>query len=123
MTRILIVDDMETRHDSFRGWLPEAERVHVYNYDQAVKALQGDKFDVVYLDHDLSEMQTLGLEDSEQSGYDVALYISKLKATKKPGRVVIHTWNPVGARRIAEVLHAAKISFVRQPFGPQVVLV
>jgi len=108
--RIFILDDNQDRHDGFRKAFSDPDHVliHVYTHNQAVKALQDNPaFDVVYLDHDLGDLQDGDKDDygRELTGQDVARFIAReLDSSKLPGEVIIHSWNPVGARAMLQML-------------------
>ena len=72
----------------------------------SIIVLASQKFDVVFLDHDL-ENHVDGFTDdiSRKTGYDVALFIKTvLPLDKRPNQIVIHSMNPVGAFRMEELL-------------------
>ena len=100
--RILFMDDMKDRHDLFEETHPEDEITHVYSHVEAVRAMAAlPAFDEAQLDHDLGEGAT---------GYDTAVYIANvLPPEKRPGRVIVHSFNTVGAPRMVSVLHAAGV--------------
>lgn len=95
--RILILDDEEVRHTGFSKMLPGHDLTHVYSYEESVVALEGAQFDIAYLDHDL------GVGCAE-TGYDVAMFIAGMPEDKRPAKVVIHSHNPIGARRMGQAL-------------------
>lgn len=122
--RVLILDDDEQRHAGFRAAMVGVERVHVRNYEEAVKALSGSWFDVAYLDHDLSDRQAVGqflgdpsMFGGEMTGADVARHIAAMDRDARPGCVVIHSWNPDGARRMATILREAGVRAQIAPYG------
>lgn len=56
--RILFLDDQPIRHKEFARRFANAERVHVETFEEFEKALQGPRFDVMFLDHDLNDCQS-----------------------------------------------------------------
>jgi len=70
--------------------------------DNAIKILEKEKFDIIFIDHDL------GLE---KTGYDVAKTISQ--SINKDTLVVVHSCNTVGSDNICSVLKNVK----KIPFG------
>lgn len=120
--RILVLDDDEIRHEQFRDNLKEHSVVHVYTAEEAGEALAKEKFDLVYLDHDLQDFQNnpSGYGVVEQTGMDVARYIARYLAPQKhPSKVIVHSWNVSGGPRMVSVLRDAGISAVYQPFSGQ----
>jgi len=119
--RVLILDDDEQRHAGFRRMLIGVNQTHVYNYDEAVKALQGPRFDIAYLDHDLSDLAALGAPPAgERTGTDVARYIAGMPSDRRPTQVIVHSYNVSGAIRMAFILHDAGVPVQRRPYrGPK----
>lgn len=107
-TRILILDDMPARHEVLARRYPDAERVHVHTFGEAVSALATGRFDLVLLDHDLGE---------ERTGYHVALAIADLPPELLPLDAVVHSHNPVGAERMRDVLADAGVRARLEPFS------
>lgn len=121
--RILVLDDDETRHDIFSDALTGNIVTHVWTVDDACHELEAqDKFDLVYLDHDLNDhgvrstmASTYG--EVELTGYDVALFIARrLDEAKRPNKVIVHSWNPPGARMMVACLREVGISATYEPF-------
>ena len=120
MTKILFLDDDPTRHTTFRRNSIGTPYDAVFNYEDAVALLAKHKYDRVYLDHDLSFQAAMGApSESEKTGYDVAVFISTLPAHLQPQRVVIHSFNPSGAFRMALVLQGCGVRVVRRVFDGQ----
>lgn len=117
--RILVLDDLEVRHAVIGKMLRrrEHEVVHVYNYDDAVSALRGERFDEMYLDHDLECYVQEMYGSRELTGAHVAREITALPAEKHPARIVIHSWNVDGARNMRSILQEHCIPVVIQPFS------
>lgn len=109
--RVLILDDDQDRHHAFDKKLPNASRTHVYTAEQAIMALDhSPAFDIVFLDHDLKA-------DNPGTGTDVALHIARnLPRSKTPGLVWIHSWNPEGRRKMAQILRRDGIQTTVQRF-------
>ena len=110
--RVLFLDDDQKRHDFIADVYAKYEVKHVYTVTQAVDALKGDRFDVVCLDHDLdlNDMETNYGRDHEETGADVAEYIRlHLPREKYPDLVIVHSWNPSGARTIEALVGAVGI--------------
>ena len=69
-----------------------AEITVARTYDEAIQYL-GDEYDIISLDHDLSE---------EKTGYDIAKYIVENQI--KVGSITVHSANPVGRFNINQLL-------------------
>lgn len=114
--RILIVDDDMERHAGFDSMLPQHDLVHVKNARDAFKSISSitadDKFDAMFLDHDLGELQPPQfIKDDygaggtrELNGNDVARRVAELPAPLRPKYVLIHSWNPSGAENMNATL-------------------
>src|SRR3954467_10883234 len=113
--RVLVLDDDNNRHVTFRRNLIGHDVVHVHTYDEAVAALAGERFDVMFLDHDLNlegvhrsvrRDEETGVE-WEMNGAHVAHVIAELPSEKRPDEVFVHSYNPDGASNMIAILHAA----------------
>jgi predicted O-methyltransferase YrrM len=115
MNIFVLDDDLEIRI----SWFQEAYKDHtlVYALDAvtALDILNKRKFDLIFLDHDLGGgfMQD---SDYHNTGYQVAKGL--LQTINAETNVIIHSWNPDGAKRMADVLYEReKGRVLRQPFG------
>lgn len=83
----------------------------VKNYDEAIKALSTFNYDWASLDHDLADEHyhaltpdSIAIADfREKTGYDVALWMAEHEVWPRKG-VVVHSWNPAGAKRICGIV-------------------
>ena len=93
----LYVDDERPLPAQYKGW--EVAR----NYDQAIKMLSANKYDVVSLDHDIASWNK---DDREMTGYDIALWLAERKHNNEyvPPEVFVHSANPVGVKNIQGVV-------------------
>jgi hypothetical protein len=117
---ILIVDDQQLRHYKFIKDYPNDNLFHAYNFDSATKLLDGQKFDLIMLDHDLGDYSGTfaeGRPGKELTGYDVALYLVRVVPdTNWPEYVMIHTLNNVAAWDIKRLLNTFGIKSAVRPF-------
>lgn len=113
--RVLFLDDNEERRVKARSVLVSMDVTTVTCYEMVCAALQQlDPFDLACLDHDLSIRQTLGLPTSyqddngryvvEHTGYDVAKYIMTMAPERRPKKIIIHSHNVAGAKRMMDFL-------------------
>ena len=114
--RILVLDDDPERHSHFASNLTSHQVVHVDTYDKVCDQLaRSERFDLVYLDHDLNDHQarsvggpTMYGGPRELDGRDVATFIAKkLPKDKRPKKVIVHSWNQTGAAQMVAVLQKA----------------
>jgi len=114
MGRILFLDDMEHRHTEFvKATLGHGHViVQVWSAKEAIQKLEDERFDQVFLDHDLSEddiMVKVGAPSKVRTGMDVVDHIMKMETP--PPDVIVHSCNGPAAWQMALRLseHPAKI--------------
>lgn len=116
--KIFFLDDDAQRHARFKMDRIGMDITTAWNYADACAALAKTKFDVAYLDHDLSEMAAAGMPaKDEKTGTHVAEFIASLPAEKRPKFVVLHSFNDAGRRRMGAILDEAGVSCMIAPFG------
>lgn len=122
--KILIVDDMEERHVSFRLQLSGHELWHVYDGLEAADVMLRETFDVMYLDHDLADehyddqkCERESIPDRPMDGRDVARLVISLPEERRPKCVVVHSWNVAGARAMMAILMRNIEKIYRMPFS------
>jgi CheY-like chemotaxis protein len=82
---------------------------------QAIRMLEKySPYDLVSLDHDLGGK--IYCPSDGNSGYMVARHIAQMSFEKLPKRVIIHSFNPVGAENMQNVLSGI-VRVIRQPFN------
>ena len=96
---ILWLDDVR------KPWLNGYIGAHwAKTYEEAIEALKGGNVTLASLDHDLSEMATLGMpEPGEKTGYDVICWMEENNVWPKDG-VRVHSMNPAGRQRMQAVV-------------------
>jgi len=101
--KILIVDDMETRHELIAGWLSTVtdeilEIYCVFSVEEAEDVFSDCyEFDYIFLDHDLGGPEFM-LSDEYQTGCTVADMIVARNIQYK--EIVVHSINLHGAMNI-----------------------
>jgi DNA-binding response OmpR family regulator len=107
MQNILVVDDDITRLDRMKATILNNPDYDVYYAATTLMAqdfIKWQKWDVIFLDHDLGE------EDG--SGYIVAQAVLK----NPPYQVIVHSMNPTGAENIMKLLKGHVQELHRIPF-------
>lgn len=66
-------------------------------FDAGIEALKSEKFDVLYLDHDLGD------DDPKKTGYGVMNFL-EANPEHLPGKIVLVTANPVGRVNMQRVI-------------------
>jgi hypothetical protein len=103
--RVFVLDDTEDRLKWFRARLPQMREAKTAK--AALEILSAEKFDLVFLDHDLSFMDAGSPDRQFYNGKEVARYLAR---TQFSGRVVIHSKNEDGVKAMAKLLPAATIA-------------
>ena len=82
--------------------------------EEAKRKWQGP-YDLVLLDHDLGG-EVFADSSKDNTGAGFARWL--VESDKEPGVGVIHSYNPVGAKAMGEILNSNGWKMVRVPFGP-----
>lgn len=119
--RILILDDLQSRHDAFDRMYPGDEVVHAYLYTDFCDKLADGVYDLVHLDHDLGDFtdQADTYVDGwgnirEFNGGHAAMRVCEMT---NPPTVIIHSVNPVGAKIMRQMLERQGVAVTWEPFG------
>ena len=112
--RILFLDDDPARHRDFDRAHRTDEVTHCFTAADAMQVLDDSPpFDELHLDHDLGGR--IFVTEVKETGYEVVLHVARLPKERLPARVVIHTHNLNGARRMMECL-GARVPVSHIPF-------
>jgi CheY-like chemotaxis protein len=104
---VFVLDDTDDRISWFRTKLPNMQ--HAKTCDEALEILSSHRFDIVFLDHDLSWLDA-GFPDRQHgNGKEVARYLLR---TQFAGQIVIHSRSDQ-ASVMAKILPRAIVA----PFG------
>jgi hypothetical protein len=112
-TRVLVLDDDPKRLDWFRGSVGEATGhapMCCTTVDEMIRELEGDDFNVVFLDHDLCWQDAAYSERKHGNGKEAARYLAWMGFR---GMVIIHSVNEDGAKAMKTYLPQARVA----PFG------
>lgn len=117
MSKILIVEDDQSRCDWFRSKLAGAEIDLTCDVRQAVAWLEEREYATILLDHDLTEEHYFTNEpDDERTGYAVALWLSRNSERQRDANIIIHSLNYAGAQRMLQALQDAGRDAEHVPF-------
>ena len=108
---ILVVEDDDMRIQWFKTEFAEFNLKVVKTAQAGISYVENEKFDIIFLDHDLGDRIFVSSEDPN-TGYQVAKAIVNSINSKTP--IVVHSYNPVGVKNILSVLKDTAVSI---PFG------
>lgn len=103
--RILVLEDDESRQKMFRRGLIGHVYTIVDTAGAAIKALQEEMWNLVFLDHDL--YQQAYVMSGPGTGYEVAEWLSRNKDRMPTRGVFVHSFNEKGRARMLGVLPEA----------------
>lgn len=111
---ILIVEDNEIRIEWFKKRLEGAKFVICMTPQKALNVLGVHSFDIVFLDHDA--VPVFVPDDHRDNDQLTFFRVAKLlKRVEYKGIVIIHSQNPVGAKRMQQELSEQQVYVM--PFG------
>ncbi len=107
--RLLFLDDEQWRHTIAEQRYGQKFVVfHCRTVSQVAACLEGARFDVISLDHDLLGRRT---------GMDAAKLVGDLFSDRRPAQIIIHSWNLPAAQAMFQHLSSKGYPFVLlQPF-------
>jgi len=110
--KILFLDDMKERHDYFQESCIDQDITHVWTSKEAIDKLKTDKFDAIFLDHDLGgEVYQKSIRGT---GCEVAEFIARNDVGTPD--IVLHSWNPEGVKNMKNILGTKDYQVVIDPF-------
>lgn len=123
--RVFILEDDPVRHKIFKERYKNEELVIADGYWQAISTLaSSEPFDLFCLDHDLgltgssSSEGFNGFTRVDKNGNDfVDHFLSFSPKEKWPKNIVVHSWNPPGAKEMVKKLTEAGIKTVYEMFN------
>ena len=95
--RVLIVEDTPERQEVLKKLYKDHAWILVHTADRAMRLLQAYEFDLISLDFDLA---------GPKPGDEVASFIAHSRNAS--AKVLVHSMNPVGAKRITKLLPHAE---------------
>lgn len=113
--KVLFLDDMQIRFDKFQEKFKDEynEIRYTKTSKEAIKYLKNEKFDAIFLDHDLGNQYFV--ESGEDTGYEVAEWIAN-NVVYKP-IIIIHSMNPRGGVNMHNVLKQKGFNPILCPFA------
>jgi len=111
---VFIFEDMEDRLKFFKKILVDHDLQHTDQIEKAKKILLNEKWDFVFLDHDMEE-RFMDSKTTQNNGYQLAKWIVENKI--KIEQIIIHSMNSVGAGNIREALRESYPTVNYVPFN------
>jgi len=107
--KILILEDDPNRHKKFREKLWEhAEDIRITDdIQECTKLLMSNKWDYLFLDHDLGGEVYVESDGDKPTGYKVAAWL-EANQEYMPKNIVLHSLNCVGRTRMKQALPNAE---------------
>src|ERR1051326_1823154 len=100
--KIFLLEDRMRRLQRFRRAFQSHSITHSPSAEEAIRLLGSESFDLICLDHDLTDHDTDWL--AAGNGYEVAEFLGKTNTPNNDATIVIHTMNPAGGDRMMAVL-------------------
>jgi CheY-like chemotaxis protein len=111
--KILVLEDNEERIKWFKRKLePFCDLTMFSNAELAIEKIKEEKFDVIFLDHDLGGKVYVD-SNEPNTGYQVAKIIPN--TINKDSYIIIHSLNPVGIQNMMNELNGMNV--IRMHFG------
>jgi len=101
MKNILILEDNDFRINFFKNKLNKFNLFIFKNVQDAIKCINENKIDILFLDHDLDKKIFVSIKE-ENTGYQFAKYIADNKLHFN--HIIIHSMNPYGSAKMKEEL-------------------
>jgi len=106
--RVLILDDDQKRLDIFKQKLIGRYVECYMTTGEIIRKLRDETWDYLFLDHDLGGKTYVQSGGAEDTGWDVAVWLSN-HVDRQPENIILHTFNPAGALNMKSLLPKALI--------------
>lgn len=117
--KILFLDDDAERTKIFLSHHPEA--ICVEHAEDCYKYLLSEPWDEVHLDHDLGGKVYIDSAETDTGMEVVRVMTDAAKEHLKETLFIVHSWNPVGAKRMIDSLGDYGYRVVYVPFSYKMV--
>jgi CheY-like chemotaxis protein len=95
--KLFILEDNIKRIEYLRNQFIACEIQHSACTKEAISILCSEKFDIIFLDHDLSEITDWQMEGT---GYEVAYFLGNNDTPNNHAKLVVHSMNPEGSEQM-----------------------
>ena len=113
MMKIFLLEDSMKRLQRFRRAFHTHNITHSASAEEAILVLARERFDLICLDHDLTEHDTDWIADG--NGFEVARFLGSNDTPNDHSMIVVHTMNPEAGDRMMEALkdrRARRVSII-----------
>jgi len=111
IVKILILEDDQNRVHQFSRNFVNAEITFVSTVTDCKNKLIDETWDLLFLDHDLGGNQMVESGGKEETGYDVAQFLS-INTELQPVQIYTHSLNPAGRKNISALVNASEVPFI-----------
>ena len=112
--KILFLDDDKTRHQVFLTHYGQFENTRCFGAEEAIDKMANNSYDLIFLDHDLSENYA-NSRPSQLDGTYVAgmmIFNDHIFRHNREATVILHSLNPKGAKEMYDTLKMGRYSNV-----------
>lgn len=118
MKQILILEDSSARMEFFHRHFKDHKVYHFEHVDDALKACETVKFDLLMLDHDLDGLTFVDpLEYNCGTTFAVMLAGNSKYAAQKTAVIIVHSHNDIAAMGMVSILKSANFNAVKHSFA------
>ncbi len=114
--KILVIDDMQARHDKFNMKFVGHKIDRAYNMGEALELLKHNLYETIFLDMDLAFIHydnTINVH--EDNGVAIARWMIENQSNKN-AQIIIHSLNPVASEIALKELRTANYNVDRCSF-------
>jgi CheY-like chemotaxis protein len=103
---VMLLDDDERRHRWFRKRFEGDELAIAATVDEAKELLSEDRYDAIFLDHDLlpHHYESNDHDDFGSTGYAIAEYLHDNPDLQRAATIIVHTRNADAAVKMVQKL-------------------
>src|SRR5437764_394074 len=105
--KIFLLEDSMKRLMRFRRAFHAHDLIHCASAAEAIELLAKESFDLICLDHDLTEHDTDWIADG--SGFEVAEFLGANDTPNNNAMIVVHTMNPAAGERMMLALQPRQV--------------
>lgn len=105
--KIFLLEDSFQRVQKFRQLFSAHSLTHSADAEEANQILAKEEFDLICLDHDLTEHDNDWIASG--TGYEVACFLGETQTPNDDALIIIHTMNPPGGDRMVAALSNRRV--------------